>query len=224
MDDPDVYVNMPDSPLPSALPEGWTVSHAADPLTVVGPELDLRISFLSSLPGGSVEEQVRSAWRQLDPEFDKPVREQAEMPSTAGWDSVMQIVFDTPANESRLAVAIVRMLGERAYINLIDGTKAAFSRRLAQISEISKTWKPAGLREPSLAGTEPRSFGDAERHAMSDFILSAMRQLRVPGVAVAIVQNGETVYAEQRSGHAHYSLHDRFLHQAAHHPDDGEAC
>ena len=72
MDDPDVYVNMPDSPLPSALPKGWTVSHPADPLTVVGPELDLKISFFSGLLGGSVEEQVRSAWRQLDPEFDKP--------------------------------------------------------------------------------------------------------------------------------------------------------
>ncbi len=31
---------------------------------------------------------------------------------------------------------------------------------------------------------------------MSDFIRSAMQQLRIPGVAVAIVQNGETVYAE----------------------------
>jgi CubicO group peptidase (beta-lactamase class C family) len=196
MDDPEVYVNMPDSALPSALPKGWTVSHPADPLTVVGPEGDLRISYFSVLLGGSVDDQVRSAWRQLDPAFDKPVRYQAEMPSTEGWDSVMQIVYDMPANESRLALAIVRMLGERAYINLIDGTKAAFSRRLAQISEIGKAWRPAGFREPSLAGTEPKSFGDAERNAMSDFIRSAMRQLRIPGVAVAIVQNGETVYAE----------------------------
>jgi hypothetical protein len=31
---------------------------------------------------------------------------------------------------------------------------------------------------------------------MSDFIRSAMRQLRMPGVGVAIVQNEETVYAE----------------------------
>ncbi len=109
MADPDVYVNMPDSPLPSALPKGWTVSHPADPLTVVGPERDLTISYFSGLPGGSVDEQVRSAWRQLDPEFDKPVRHQADMPSTEGWDRVIQIVYDMPANESRLAVAIVRI-------------------------------------------------------------------------------------------------------------------
>src|ERR1700683_288760 len=102
MDDPDVYVNMPDSPLPSALPKGWTVSRPSDPLTVVGPEGDLRISYFSARLGGSVDDQVRSAWRPLDPEFDKPVRYQAEMPSTEGWDSVMQIVYDMPANKSRL--------------------------------------------------------------------------------------------------------------------------
>ncbi|MGA7315001.1 MAG: hypothetical protein WBX22_13605 [Silvibacterium sp.] len=125
------------------------------------------------------------------PRFDAPVRQQAEMPSTDGWDNTLQIVYDTPANEDRLAVAIVRTFGECAYINLIGGTTAAFSRRLAQISEITEAWKPAGLREPSLAGTEPKSFDDSERHAMIDFIRSTMRQLRMPGVGVAIVQNVE---------------------------------
>jgi hypothetical protein len=49
MDSPEVYVGMPDSLLPSALPKGWTVSRPANPLTVVGPELDLRMFFFSEL-------------------------------------------------------------------------------------------------------------------------------------------------------------------------------
>ncbi len=196
MNSSEVYVGMPDSLRPSALPKGWTLSHPANPLTVAGPELDLRISFLSSLLAGSVDDQVLAAWRQLDPGFDIPIRQQLEMPSTDGWDKTLQVVYDTPVAESRLVIAVVRMLGERAYINLIDGTSAAFSRRSAQISEIIDGWKPIGLTEPSLAGTAPKHFSDAERHAMNEFIDTAMRQLRVPGVAVAIVQDGETVYAE----------------------------
>jgi CubicO group peptidase (beta-lactamase class C family) len=196
MDSPEVYVGMPDSLLPSALPKGWTVSRPDSPLTVVGPELDLRMFFFSELIAGSVDELVRAAWRQIDPGFDSSIRQQAEMPSTDGWDTTVQIVYDTPANENRLVLAFVRMLGGRAYINLIDGTTAAFSRRSAQISEIINGWKPIGLCEPSLAGTEPKSFSDGERRAMSEFIGTAMRQLRVPGVAVAIVQDGRTVYAE----------------------------
>ena len=196
MDRPEVCVEMPDSPFPSILPKGWTIFRPADPLIVVGPEFDLKISFFSEPQTGSIDEQVRAAWRQIDHGFDLAVRQQDEMTSTAGWGNMLQIVYDTPANESRMAIAFVRTLGERAYINLIDGTKAAFSRRLAQISEISNAWKPAGLREPSLAGTDPKSFGETERHAMSDFVREAAEKLRIPGVAVAIVQNGQTVYAE----------------------------
>lgn len=196
MDSTEIYVGMPDSLLPFALPTGWTVSRPSDPLTVVGPELDLRISFFSGLLAGSTDDQVLAAWRQIDADFDMTIRQQAEMPSTDGWDNTLQIVYDTPVEESRLAIAVVRMLGERAYINLIDGTTAAFSRRGAQITEIVNAWKPTGLREPNLGGREPKRFGDREREAMNEFIGTAMQQLRIPGVSVAIVQEGETVYAE----------------------------
>jgi CubicO group peptidase (beta-lactamase class C family) len=196
MTDSELYVGMPDSLLPSALPSGWTVERETDPLIVVGPESDLKLAFFAAPSDGGVEDQVLRAWREIDSNFDVPVRQQAEMPSTDGWDKVLQIVYNTPANEGRLAMAIVRMLGKRVYINLIDGTLAAVSRRGAQVMEILKLWKPAGLREPSLAGVEPKIFGDHERQALGDFIRSAMQQLRIPGVAVAIVQNDETVYAE----------------------------
>lgn len=193
---PPSEITMPDTPFPIALPTGWTVERKADPLIVAGPESDLRISFHASDLTGEIEDQVRRAWREIDEKFNTPVRQQAEMPSTDGWDKVLQIVYDLPPNEGRLAIAFVRTLGKRTYINLVDGTMAAVSRRGAQITEIVKLWKPAGLREPSLAGVEPKIFGDHERQALGDFIHSAMQQLRIPGVAVAIVQNGETVYAE----------------------------
>jgi CubicO group peptidase (beta-lactamase class C family) len=196
MTNPEVYVGMPDSPLPAALPTGWTIAQSADPLIVVGPEGDLRLTFFASELTGDMEDQVRRAWREFDSSFDAPIRQQAEMPSTDGWDSTLQIVYDLPPSAGRLAMAIVRMLGKRAYINLLDGTLAAVSRRGAQVMEILKLWKPAGLREPSLAGIEPKIFGDHEREALGDFIRSAIQQLRIPGVAIAIVQNGETVYAE----------------------------
>lgn len=196
MTNPEIYVGMPDSPLPAALPTGWTIAQTADPLIVVGPESDLKLAFFVGPSDGSVEDQVRHAWREIDSSFDAPIRQQAEMPSTDGWDNMLQIAYDLPPSEGRLAMAIVRTLGKRAYINLLDGTLAAVSRRGAQLSEIIKLWKPAGLREPSLADIEPKSFGDHEREALGNFIRSAIQQLRIPGVAIAIVQNGETVYAE----------------------------
>ena len=196
VDSSEVYVEMPDALLPNALPKGWTVANAAAPLTVAGPESDLKITFVGAPLTGSLGDCARAAWRRIDHEFDIPIRQQAEMPSTDGWGTTLQIVYDTPASEDRILVAIVRTLGDQAYVSLIDGTKAALSRRGAQIQEIVTNWKPAGLREPSLAGSEPKLFGEHERRAMNDFIGASMLKLRVPGVAVAIVQNGQTVYAE----------------------------
>ncbi|ACO33510.1 putative beta-lactamase [Acidobacterium capsulatum ATCC 51196] len=88
------------------------------------------------------------------------------------------------------------MLGERAYITLIDGTKAGFSRRMAQIAELNDAWKPIGLKEPSLADIRPKAFGEDERKAMNSFVDWAMRHIGIPGVAVAVVQDGRTIFAE----------------------------
>ncbi len=119
-----------------------------------------------------------------------------EMPTTDGWDKAVQAIYTTLESESRMVLAIARLLGGRAYITLIDGTKAGFSRRMAQVAELNDAWKPAGLKEPSLAGVTPKIFGDHERRAMNRFVDWAMRQIGIPGVAVAVVQDGRTVYAE----------------------------
>ncbi len=196
MDRAEVYVGLPDSPVPTALPSGWTVVRDGDPITVAGPEMDLKVTFLGRPLSDSMGDMVRAAWREIEPGFDVAVRQQVEMPTPDGWDNTVQIVYNTPANEDRLAVAVVRTLGNRAYISLIDGAKAAFSRRMAQVAEMTNGWKPAGLREPSLAGVAPKLFGENERRELSSFIASAMERLRIPGTAAAVVQDGRNVYAE----------------------------
>jgi CubicO group peptidase (beta-lactamase class C family) len=196
MDKSKVYVRMPDAPLPLALPGGWTVVNHGDPLTVLGPESDLELSFLARPLIGDITDLVRLAWQEVKPGFDVPILHKVEMPAKDGWDTEIDIAYDTPESESRIVVAIARLLGSRAYITLIDGTKAGFSRRSAQFSELHSGWKPTGLKEPSLVGIAPKKFGDEERNAMSTFVDSAMRRIGIPGVAIAMVQDGETVYAE----------------------------
>lgn len=196
MDKSSVYVTMPDATSPIALPGGWTAVNQSDPLTVVGPESDLTLSFVASLFATDAEEMLRLAWRRVKPDFDLPVRQKVEMPTADGWDKVVQAIYSTLESESRVVIAIARLLGGRAYVTLIDGTKAGFSRRMAQFAELNDAWKPAGLKEPSVAGVSPKTFGEDERKAMSSFVGWAMRQIGIPGVAIAVVQDGRTVYAE----------------------------
>jgi CubicO group peptidase (beta-lactamase class C family) len=196
MDKSQLYVTMPDAPLPIALPSGWTVANHADPLTVLAPESDLELSFLALSVADDIEDLVRLAWQKVKPAFNLPVLHKVEMPARDGWESEITIAYDAPEGESRVVFAIARLLRGRAYVTLIDGANAGFNRRIAQFSELHTGWQPAGLKPPSLAGISPKTFGDQERDAIRRFVEWAMPQIGIPGHAIAIVQNGQTVYAE----------------------------
>jgi CubicO group peptidase (beta-lactamase class C family) len=196
MDESREYVVMPDSPFPVPLPGGWTIVNEGDPLTVMGPELDLELSFIARPVVDDITDLLRRVWQEVKPGFSVPLLHKVAMSAKDGWDGEMDVAYDTPESESRIVFAIARLLGSRAYITLIDGTKAGFSRRIAQFSELNTGWKPAGLKEPSLARISPKQFGDEERNAMSSFVDSAVRRIGIPGVAIAVVQDGQTVYAE----------------------------
>jgi CubicO group peptidase (beta-lactamase class C family) len=196
---PAVEIILPNSTLAMTLPQGWGIVDAPVP-TLVGPENDIRVLFIVAAKLGSMEETARASCRAHALSFDLPVRAQGGMPSTNGWDRVHQIVYDTPAQEDRMLVAILRSLGDRVYINLIDATRAAFSRRMAQVSEMIDGWKPDGLSSKSLAGKQVPQWGPEQAKQLGDFVRVAMAALKIPGVSLAIVQGAAIVHTEGFGG------------------------
>ncbi len=81
-------------------------------------------------------------------------------------------------------------------MTLVEGTKAGVGRRMAQVAEILKSWKPVGLEAPSLVGKESKPLGAEEKRSLDLFVRDAMAKLDIPGVSIAIVQSEKTVYAE----------------------------
>jgi CubicO group peptidase (beta-lactamase class C family) len=178
-----------------SLPQGWTFDNDAPVPTMACPEGDLHVSFVELEAAGTVQETALAAWRKLDPTFAATVLQEYPAASTQGWDKVWQVVFATPASESRFQVAIIRTLGSRAYINLISGTNDAVSRRNAQMAEAIGSWKPEGLKEISLTA-KAQCWNTEHSRQLKEFALSAMNSLNVPGAAIAIVHDGHIVYAE----------------------------
>jgi CubicO group peptidase (beta-lactamase class C family) len=178
-----------------SLPQGWTFDNDAPVPTMACPEADLHVSFVELESAGTVQVTALAAWRTLDPAFDASVLQEYPAAATEAWDNTYQVLFATPANESRFQVAIIRTLGSRAYVNLVRGTNAAASRRNAQMAEAIESWKPEGLKEISLAAEAQRWSTEHSRH-LKEFVLSAMNSLNVPGASIAIVQDGQIVYAE----------------------------
>jgi CubicO group peptidase (beta-lactamase class C family) len=190
-------VTLPGAVVSTLLPKGWTLESKANRvLTIVGPEGDLRVAFGTASMRGNAEEVAWAAWQQFDSSFDLPVLQRAQAPGENGWDAIFQIVYNTPAVESRSAVAILRTLRDKAYFTLLSGTKASLDRRLAQISEVLEAWKPEGLVAYSLDRAEPRPWGKEQSLELSSFVRNAMVETQIPGVAIAVVQEGRVVYAD----------------------------
>jgi CubicO group peptidase (beta-lactamase class C family) len=190
-----VYVGLPDAMLPFLLPVGWFIE-ASDPIRVTGPEKDVNITFCVLPTGTDMKELVTSAWRDVSPSFALPLVQEVQTPPSEGWAGTYQAVYQGAASNEAMALAVVRTLAGRAYITLVEGTKAGLGRRMAQVAEILKGWKPVGLKAPSLTGKKAKSMGAEEKRALDLFVQNAMKELEIPGVSIAIVQAGETVYAE----------------------------
>ncbi|HEV2388054.1 MAG TPA: serine hydrolase domain-containing protein [Candidatus Acidoferrales bacterium] len=193
----EIRVNLPGAPGPVKLPGGWSLgSEPGDVLTMVSPEGDLRVAFVIVPFEGMPEEMAAAAWRAFDSSFDFPVLQKTPMPGAGGWDAVFQVVYHVPEAQSRVAVAALRILGDKAYCGLIFGAKGAVSRRQMQVAEVLQNWKPDGLAEPSLAGTQRRKWEEKQSAEMGEFLRRGMAELHIPGAAIAVAQGGWVVLAE----------------------------
>jgi hypothetical protein len=151
-------------------------------LTLVGPEGDLRVTFVEVEPGGNVQETALTAWKTFEPAFASNVSREVAVPPQDGWDETHQIVYEAPAKDSRMELAIVRRLGPRAFVNLVRGTTAGLSRRGAQLSEAVGSWKPVGFTKVSLKDVSAALWTEQQSRKLKEFILASMTKMQIPGV------------------------------------------
>jgi len=199
-----------------SIPAGWVLDSSQSVTTLVGPEGDITIAFVELEYSANVEEIAMAAWKTADPAFNSKLLQKAAIPAQGGWDELHQIVYEVPAKDSRIELAVVRKLGPRAYINLVRGSKAAVSRRGAQLTEIFGSWKPPGYKEVSLKDAVAPAWTDQHSQQLKTFLLGAMAQMQIPAVSIAVVQGGRVVYTEgygtrSVSEVAPVSPHTRFM-------------
>lgn len=83
--------------------------------------------------------------------------------------------------------------GQRFYLVLVDGQKAGIGRRKAQINTSAQSFAAPGIEKESFAGRKARAL-DAERvKTLAAFVEKARSDAEVPGLAVAVVQNGRII-------------------------------
>lgn len=174
-------------------PKGWWLTEEGGLVLLEDPERTLK-AWLVEVREPDAARAIAAAWRRAAPGL---VRGAAGAPDTpppsGGWDAITTVSYDGGGGD-RIVEATARRHGGVTYVALLDGDRAARSRRGPQLERALATLRPEGMRQESFAGRTPRPIDAARASELDDFIQDARARLGVPGAAVAVIAGGQVVY------------------------------
>ena len=171
---------------------GWHIAETPNLIVIQEPEKELAAAFVESV-APTVEEAIAEAWKRWKPDFARAVRQTIKPPVTQGWDEIAQIAYETAADERRVVIGAARRKGKTYYVTLVDGAVAAAERRGAQLNIAMGSLEVAARAEENLAGRKPHALDAARAERFLAFAEEARKLARVPGAAIAVVQDGKIV-------------------------------
>jgi CubicO group peptidase (beta-lactamase class C family) len=172
--------------------KGWHVARTDTIIVIQEPQQELAAAFVESA-APTAEEAIAQAWTRWKADFARAVRVTSKPPATAGWDEIVQISYETSADERRVVIGNARRKGRTYYVTLVDGAVSAAERRGAQLNIALGSLEVAARTEENLAGRRAHALDPARMEKLLAFAEEARKQTNVPGVALAVVQDGRIV-------------------------------
>lgn len=172
---------------------GWSVAEAGGVITVVEPERELTLTYLE-LEAASGRAAIAAAWAKLRPGFALAEAQADDVPARDGWDGITQLTYVTPEAEQRLVLAAALAKGTTWRLWLVEGKQAALGRRGAQLGTTVGSLRAPGVARESWAGKAANRLDATRLAALDAFIAEAMRGEDLPGLALAIVQDGKVIH------------------------------
>jgi CubicO group peptidase (beta-lactamase class C family) len=174
-------------------PREWSIIVDGATIVLLAPDGDSRIAIVES-SATEPDAAVAAAWESVRPGVKRALRLTTPAPGRDGWDEQRNYSYETSPNERRAVGATALKRGTTWTVWLVDGAQATFEQRGAQIGLARQSLRPKGYTEESFAGRKAHPLDPARVKQLTDFVETAMRELSVPGVALAIVDNGTVVF------------------------------
>jgi CubicO group peptidase (beta-lactamase class C family) len=175
------------------VPTNWTAEQREGYVRLYSPDELITVSLLV-IETDDPEEALAKAWATVDPSFDKTVEETTEIPAPPLKQFVVY-TYKMDGEENFIVQAEVRIYEGLAYVGIIHADLAQAEQRQAQLQIIDSGFKIAAIEATDLSAVEPLPLTDGLIAEFEAYIQSAMATYETPGVAVAIVRDGEVVYA-----------------------------
>ena len=176
-------------------PADWTFSVHGPATVLTAPEGDSRIALVD-VRAPTADSAVALAWAAYLPGHTWPLKVVTPQPDKDGWSDRRNYDYQTSPNEKRGVGLLAQRAGDVWTVVVYDMSDATGEKRLAAVQLIFDRLLPKGFTRESFARRKAATLDAARLARLSAFTEQAMQELRVPGVAVGIVQNGKVVFAD----------------------------
>ncbi len=176
------------------IPVNWTAEETEHYVVLKSPEGTIKFYFLVQPLEGSAREVIDAAWMLVNPDFAAEESSTLEPPSQPPVDAILDVNYKR-GEDDLIYEAVAQTVGDQVYLLLFEGELTAIQRRQAQIGIIGSGYKITGTPEKDLTGVEPRQVDAEITDALEAYINQLMPVFKIPGVVVAVVQDGQIVYS-----------------------------
>ncbi|MEG3179540.1 serine hydrolase domain-containing protein [Sphingomonas sp. LT1P40] len=181
------------SGVPVTVPKDWVATAKDGAVILTAPEGDLTITIVD-VAAKDADAAVVAGWARVAPGFARKLEVRTPLPAKGGWAEGYDYVYVVSPNEKRAVGATAFRAGTQWTIVTLDGAIATLGKRSAALGEIYDTLAPKGYVKESFAGKAAHKLDAARIDALKTFVADSMKKLQIPGVGLALIENGKIVY------------------------------
>jgi CubicO group peptidase (beta-lactamase class C family) len=175
-------------------PAGWALGHIADGVRLDWPDGGFSVAVVQS-PAVDADVAVGDAWRALGAVDERgPDAVTAGSPGN-GWSEHREYAYATVGNERTVRVARARRNGGAWSVIVARAGIELLERRLVDFRIIVETLRAQGCVVESFRGRAAHRLDACRLAELITFVDGARKSAGIPGVALALAQDGEVIFA-----------------------------
>jgi CubicO group peptidase (beta-lactamase class C family) len=176
-------------------PAGWSIAVRGPATILQAPEGGSRLALVD-VRARDADAAVAAAWAAYEPDASWPLKVTTAAPDKDGWTDIRRYTYQVSPNEKRDVFVNALRAGDVWTVVVYDMSQTVGEKRQAAVWLVFDELLPKGYSRESFAGKTAHRLDAARLRRLDDWVRMAMRELRVPGAALGIVQDGKVVFAD----------------------------
>jgi CubicO group peptidase (beta-lactamase class C family) len=175
-------------------PGGWTRSVEGATTIFAAPEGTLQIAVVEVGAASDASDAAAKAWAIFRPSAARTVRLATPGAPGEGWEERVTLSYESAPSEQRVSSALALRRGTDWTVMITDGSEAIANKRSSAVNLVRQSLRPAGYERENFAGKEAHPLTPERVQLLRDFVEESARALEVPGVGLALIDDGEVVW------------------------------